>query len=81
MRIFGRYKLTADSAWNSYEASVHPPEYDFGETMMIFLSRLTADIARMKSPRFRRRLKRRLVQYFNRLHDRTAILREMHRTK
>jgi hypothetical protein len=43
---------------------------------MVSLSHL---IANVRAPRFRRRLKRQCVRYLTRLHDRTAILRNMHR--
>ena len=37
--------------------------------------------ARIGSRRFHRRLRRRCVQFLSRLHDRTAILRDMHRAE
>lgn len=37
--------------------------------------------ARIGSRRFHRRLRRRFVQFLSQLHDRTAVLRDMHRVE
>jgi hypothetical protein len=44
-------------------------------------TRLYAGIAKLGSPQFQRRLRRRCARYLTRLHDRTAILRDLHRSR
>ena len=58
---------------------MHPSlEFD-GSAPMKFIFRLQAWVSRMQSPQSRRDMKRKLVRYLNRLHDKTALLRDMHR--
>ena len=53
-------------------------EFD-GSAPMKVIFRMHAWLSRMQSPQFRRRMKRKLVRYLARLHDKTAVLRDMHR--
>jgi hypothetical protein len=50
------------------------------EVRMTTLLRLFAGAPRIGSLRFRRRMKRMCIRFLTRLHDRTAILRNMHHT-